>query len=132
MTLGLCGRNTWQVSTERTSCATNLARNYTHDVSGNTKPITINNLNMIITMTNYDRTHSESIMKRVIETAELNSEAYGRLCGLANELERLEAELSDSRLRTAIQSAVQLILGGGSGYTIGIVADHLNDIVGLL
>ena len=45
---------------------------------------------------------------------------------------RLEAELSDSKLRTAIRSAVNLILGGLAGYTIGTVADHLGEIVKLL
>lgn len=62
----------------------------------------------------------------------LDERAHGKLCGLANELNRLESELSDSELRAAIINAVRLILGGLAGYTAGALADHLRSIVSLL
>lgn len=71
-------------------------------------------------------------MRDVLDAGVLDEKAHGRLCGSANELSRLESELSGSRLRVAIRSAVQLILGGVVGYAVGAVADHLEGIVNLL
>lgn len=71
-------------------------------------------------------------MRDAIAAGDLDDRTHGRLCGLASELGRLEAELSDSKLRVAIRSAVNLTLGGAAGYTVGTIADHLGEIVNLL
>ncbi len=76
--------------------------------------------------------HIVEDMRDVIAVGDIDDRTHGRLCGLARELGRLEAELSDSKLRVAIRSAVNLVLGGLTGYTIGSLADHLGEIVNLL
>lgn len=51
---------------------------------------------------------------------------------MANELGRLENELSDGKLRMAISNAIKLVLGGLSGYAVGGLAEHLGEIMILL
>lgn len=62
---------------------------------------------------------------------DLDEMAISELRGLANEMNRLENELSDSRLRVAIRNAVNLILGGLAGYAIGLIADSLGEIMNI-
>ena len=63
---------------------------------------------------------------------DIDDRTFGELRGLANELKRLEGELSDSKLKDAINVVVKFVVGGLVGYGIGWFADQLGKIEGLL
>ena len=71
-------------------------------------------------------------MQDVLAAGNIDTKAHGKLCGMADELGRLESELSDSRLRMAMSNAAKLVAGGVSGYTVGELAEFLGEIVMLL
>ena len=56
----------------------------------------------------------------------LDAESRGRLLGLANEMDRLGAGLSDSKVKAAIKSVVSMVAGGLVGYGVGQFLDKLN------
>ena len=62
----------------------------------------------------------------------LDGESRGRLLGLANEMDRLGAGLSDSNVKAAIKSVVTMVLGGLVGYTVGQFLDGLTQLGVLL
>ncbi len=67
-----------------------------------------------------------SVKRRVSEIArmheiasnEVDERAIGELKGLANELQRLSDDLSDSRLKDTVNSLVRYIVGGLAGYAL--------------
>lgn len=71
-------------------------------------------------------------MQDVLAAGRINAKAHGKLCGLANELSRLESELSDSKLKMALSNAAKLVGGGASGYHVGELAEFLAEIMILL
>lgn len=71
-------------------------------------------------------------MQAVLAAGSIDDKAHGKLCGMANELSRLESELSDSKLRMAMSNAAKLVAGGISGYLVGDLAEFLAEIVVLL
>ena len=54
------------------------------------------------------------------------------MLGLANEMDRLGAGLSDSNVKAAIKSVVTMVVGGLVGYTVGQFLDELSQLGVLL
>lgn len=71
-------------------------------------------------------------MQDVLDAGSIDAKAHGKLCGMANELNRLESELSDSKLQMAMSHAVKFVLGGIVGYGVGELAELLEEITILL
>ena len=69
---------------------------------------------------------------RVILSGSIDGKVMVELQVLANELDELECEISDSKLRKAVKSAVDLVAGGLAGYGIERLADYLTNIEALL
>lgn len=62
----------------------------------------------------------------------VNAKTHGNLVGLANELDRLGDDLSDSNVKAAINSISYMVGGGLIGYTVGALLDNLEHLVNLL
>lgn len=71
-------------------------------------------------------------MQELLHVDQNDAKAHGNLVGLANELDRVSNNLSDSNVKPAVYSVVYMIGGGLAGYTIGTLLDNLEHLVMLL
>ena len=62
----------------------------------------------------------------------IDAMSHGNLKGLANELDRLGDDLSDSRVKAAINSVILMVGGGFAGYGVGTLMDKLDYVVSLV
>ena len=71
-------------------------------------------------------------MQNLLDVDKIDAKTHGNLVGLANELDRVSDNLSDSNVKSAVHSVVYMLGGGLAGYTVGTLFDNLEHLVNLL